>query len=90
MYTLVYYFKKTKGLASKERDYERYEDESTRFRLRRNAIHYISEILKQDYIKEGYTTEPVVGGISLYKSEKNEYGDRMITEIMIKAEKVGQ
>lgn len=90
MYKLVYYFKRTEGLVSEKRDYERYEDESTKFRLRRNAIHFISEILKQDYIKAGYAAETIVGGISLYKSEKAEYGDRMITEIMIKAEKVGQ
>lgn len=87
MYKLVYYIKRTEGLTSKEQKFERYENDVYGFRLRRNAIHFISEILKQDYIKAGYAAETIAGGISLYKSEKTEYGDRMITEIMIKAEK---
>lgn len=86
MYQLVYYIKRTEGLAAKEKEYERYE-QNVVFRLRRNAIHYISEILKQDYISEGFAAEPRVGGIYLYKSEKTEQGDRKITEIIIKAEK---
>lgn len=87
MYKLVYYFRKTRGLASKKHEYERYV-ENGGWRLRRHAIHYISEILKQDYIKAGYATETIVGGIYLYKSEKTEQGDRIVTEIEIKAEKV--
>ena len=89
MYQLVYYIKKTKGLTSKEQEYERYENDVV-FRLRRNAIHYISEILKQDYISEGYAAETRVGGIYLYKNERTAAGDREITEIIIKAEKVGR
>lgn len=86
MYKLVYYIKRTEGLTSKEQEYNRYEKEEA-FRLRRNAIHYIQEILKQDYIAQGYAAEERVGGIYLYKSERTEYGDLEVTEIMIKAEK---
>lgn len=89
MYQLVYYIKRTEGLTSKEQEYKRYEKDIV-FRLRRNAIHYISEILKQDYIAEGYAAETRVGGIYLYKSKKTAQGDREITEIIIKAEKVGR
>lgn len=88
MYKLVYYIKKTEGLAFKEQEYNRYEQESV-FRLRRDALRYIQEILKQDYIAQGYATEDRKGGIYLYKSESTEQGDREITEIIIKAEKVG-
>ena len=86
MYKLVYYIKRTEGLTSKEQEYKRYEKEGM-FRLRRNALHYIQEILKQDYIAQGYASEPRVGGIYLYKSERTKQGDREITEIIIKAEK---
>lgn len=86
MYQIVYYIKRTEGLTSKEQEYNRYESEE-KFRLRRNAVHYIQEILKQDYIAQGYATEPRVGGIYLYKSERTEHGDLEVTEIMIKAEK---
>lgn len=86
MYKLVYYIKRTEGLTSKEQEYKRYEKEGV-FRLRKNAIHYIREILKQDYIGQGYATEERVGGIYLYKNERTTQGDREITEIIIKAEK---
>ena len=57
------------------------------FRLRRNALHFVLEIMQNDYRKEGYGTEPVVGGISCYKSEKTSKGKRVITEVIIKVEK---
>ena len=87
MYKLVYYIKRTEGLTSKEQEYKRYEKNGEKFRLRRNALHYVLEILQQDYIKQGYATEVGVGGIYCYKSGRNEQGDREITEIMIIVEK---
>lgn len=86
MYKLVYYIKRTEGLTSKEQEFNRYEKE-VEFRLRRNALRYIQEILKQDYIAQGYAAEPRVGGIYLYKSERTSQGDLEVTEIIIKAEK---
>lgn len=87
MYKLVYYIKKTEGLTSKEQEYKRYERNSEEFRLRRNALHYVLDIIQQEYIGEGYATEPRVGGIYCYKSIKTAQGDREITEIMVKVEK---
>lgn len=57
------------------------------FRLRRNALHYVLEIMQSDLRKEGFGTEPIVGGISCYKSEKTSKGNRVITEVIIKVEK---
>lgn len=87
MYKLVYYIKKTEGLTSKEQEYKRYERNGEEFRLRRNALHYVMDIVKEEYIGEGYATEPRVGGIYCYKSERTAKGDREITEIMVKVEK---
>lgn len=87
MYKVVYYIKRTEGLTSKEQEYKRYESNNANFRLRKNALHYISDIMQNEYREEGYATEPRVGGIYCYKSEKTANGDREITEILIKAEK---
>jgi hypothetical protein len=88
MYKVVYYIKRTEGLTLKEQEYKRYENNNAKFRLRRNALHYITEIVRSEYIKNGYATEAIVGGIYCYKSEKTANGDREITEMLIKAEKV--
>ena len=87
MYRLVYYIKRTEGLTSKEQEYRRYVSNSEEFRLRRDALHYVLEILQEDYRNQGYATEPRVGGFYGYKSEKTANGDREITEVMIKVEK---
>lgn len=87
MYKLVYYVKTTEGLASKEQELNKYENDTHVFRLRRNALHYVIEILQAEYRDQGFATEQIVGGINCYKSEKTEYGDRKITEIIIKVEK---
>ena len=58
------------------------------FRLRKNALHYVLEIMQSELRKEGYGTEPIVGGINCYKSEKTSKGNRIITEVVIKVEKV--
>ena len=87
MYTLVHYFKQTEGLASKEQDYQRNDNNGEVFRLRRDALHFVLEIVQQEYRDLGFATEPRVGGIYCFKSEKTAQGDRKITEIIIKVEK---
>lgn len=84
MYKIVYYYRET--VDNRRNEYNRNETEG-KFRLRRNAMHYIREILKQDYIEQGFAIEQIVGGIYCYNSEKIENGGRKIIEIAIKAEK---
>ena len=87
MYTLVHYFKQTEGLASKEQEYHRNVNNGEVFRLRRDALHFVMDIVQEDYRNLGFATEARVGGIYCYKSEKTAHGDRKITEIIIKVEK---
>lgn len=84
MYTLNYYVTETTGTKVIEREYH-YSDE---YRLRRNALHYLREIVQSDYREEGYATTPFVGGLYCIKSEKTDKGERKTTEIRIKVEKV--
>lgn len=86
MYKLNYYRKITESLTSKEQDYENIGT-GENFRLRRNALHYLCEIVQNEYREMGYATEVRVGSIYCYKSEKTANGDRKITEILIKVEK---
>lgn len=86
MYRLNYYSKLTTGLANKEQNFE-YTGTGETFRLRRNALHYLFEIIQQEYETMGYATEKRVGSLYCYKSGKSAEGDRKITEILIKVEK---
>lgn len=86
MYQIIYYIRKTKGLTSVKQEYKRYKGPGE-FRLRKNALHYIRELKKDDYINNGYGVEQIVGGISCYKMEKDIDGEFQIIEIEIKAEK---
>ena len=83
MYQLVYYYKETTGSEVIEKKYH-----SCEFRLRRNALHYLLEIIQSEYREKEYGTEQIKGGISCYKSEKIENGGRKIIEVTIKVEKV--
>lgn len=83
MYTIVYYVKEKEGSRVFELKYVGEE-----FRLKRNALHYLREIVKDYYINEGYATENIVSGLNCYKSEKTNKGDRKITETSIKVEKI--
>ena len=83
MYTLIYYVRETEGSRVFENEYRGEE-----WRLRRTAINYLREIVRMEYVEKGYATEDRVGGISCYKSEKTNKGERKITEINIKVEKV--
>lgn len=87
MYKLVYYSRITQGLASKEQDFERIDNISVEFRMRRTAIHYVNDIVQQEYRELGFGTETRVGGIYCYKSERTKMGDRKVTEIIVKVEK---
>lgn len=86
MYKLNYYSKLTEGLASKEQNFE-YTGTGESFRLRRNALHYLFEIVQNEYNAMGYATEKRVGSLYCYKSEKTAEGDRRVIEILIKVEK---
>lgn len=86
MYKLNYYSKQTESLSSKEQNYE-YLGTGEFFRLRRNAIHYLFDIVQSEYKERGYATEERVGSLYCYKSDKSAQGDRKVTEILIKVEK---
>ena len=86
MYKLNYYRKQTENGTSKEQEYE-YLGMGESFRLRRTALHYLFEIVQNEYRENGYATEKRVGSLYCYKSEKTDEGKREITEILIKVEK---
>lgn len=83
MYTLVYYVRKTKG----EKVYEnKYPGEE--FRLKKNALHFIREMLKECFIENGSAVEDVKNGLNCYKSKKNANGVRETFETRIRIEKI--
>ena len=86
MYKLNYYSKQTEGLSSKEQDYD-YLGKGELFRLRRDALHYLFDIVQNEYKAMGFATEVRVGSLYCYKSEKTAQGDRKVTEILIKIER---
>lgn len=88
MYQLVYYYRETTGNEVIEKKYQ--SGDSAKFRLRRNALHYVREIVQSYYREEGYGTEETVGGINCYKSEKINNEKRKIIDLTVKVEKVGQ
>lgn len=83
MYTLVYYVRQKKGNEVFENIYVGEE-----YRLRNNALHYLREIVQNDYRENGYGTEERVGSIYCNKSKLNKKGEREIEEVLIKVEKV--
>lgn len=86
MYKLNYYRKSITDNASKEQKFE-HLGMGEFFRLRRNAIHYLYDIVQSEYREKGYATEVRVGSLYCYKSEKTAEGNREVTEILIKVEK---
>lgn len=83
MYRLNYYGKST---AENGKEYK-YLIEGECFRLRRNALHYLFDIVQSDYREKGYATEERVGSLYCYKSDKTNSNGRKISEIVIKVEK---
>lgn len=86
MYKLNYYSRSIADNAKKEQKFE-YNGEGETFRLRRNALNYLFEVVQRDYKENGYATEKRVGSLYCYKSEKTAEGNRKIREILIKVEK---
>lgn len=86
MYKLNYYKKQTESLSSKKVNYE-YLGMGEFFRLRRNALHYLFDIVQNEYKSMGFTTEVRVGSLYCYKNDKTAQGDREMIEILIKVEK---
>lgn len=82
MYTLNYRKKVTEGSNVVESAYTR-----GNFRLRRNALHILWEVIENEYREAGYATEKTVGGLYCYRSSKDAQGERKITEEWIKVEK---
>lgn len=83
MYTIANYYRESKGNEVVEREYRNIEN----FRLRRNALRYVLEIVQSYYKEKGYATETIKSGINCYKSEKDSQGERKIIELQIKVEK---
>lgn len=83
MYKLNYY---GRSIADKEQKFE-YFGMGEFFRLRRNALHYLFDIVQNEYRERGYATEVRVGSLYCYKSDKTDNGNRKIIEILIKVEK---
>lgn len=67
MYKLVYNYKETvEGKVIAEKEYL----SGIPFRLKRNAVHYLLDIIQSEYREDGYGTEQITGGaIYCYKSE---------------------
>lgn len=86
MYKLNYYSKTIADNANKDQKFE-YNNEGETFRLRRNALHYLFDIVQNEYKERGYATEKRVGSLYCYKSVKTAEGNRKIIEILIKIEK---
>jgi hypothetical protein len=86
MYKLNYYSKRTESISSKEQNYE-YLGMGEFFRLRKDALNYLFDIVQNEYKERGYVTEVRVGSLYCYKSEKTALGNREIIEILIKVEK---
>lgn len=86
MYKMNYYRKSIADNANEEQKYE-YFGTGESFRLRKNALHYLYDIVQSEYKEKGYTTEARVGSLYCYKSEKTAEGDRKVIEKLIKVEK---
>ena len=83
MYKLNYY---GKSIAENGETFK-YQIEGECFRLRRNALRYLFDLVQSDYREKGYNTEERSGSLLCYKSEKTNEDNRKISEIVIKVEK---
>ena len=85
MYKIVYNRKETDGIQSVE-DVHVYPHQ---FRIKRDAVHYVREIIQNIYREEGYTTELIAkGGLSCLKTEISPMGNRIEREFTIEVKKV--
>ena len=86
MYKLNNYGRTISNNTKKEQDFE-YFGMTEFFRLRKNALHYLFDVIQSKYRNQGWATEVRVGSLYCYKSKITAEGDREITEILIKVEK---
>ena len=86
MYKLNYYARSITDNENKEQKFE-YFGMGEFFRLRRNALHYLFDIVQSEYKERGYATEVRVGSLYCYKSDKTDKRNRKIIEILIKVER---
>ena len=86
MYKLNYYGRSIDDKKNKEQKFE-YFGIGEFFRLRKNALHYLFDIVQSEYRERGYTTEVRVGSLYCYKSDKTTQENRKLIEILIKVEK---
>lgn len=82
MYQLIYYCRTKEGQRAIGKVYE-----FEKFRLRRNALHYLFDVVQTEYREKGYATEVRVGALYCYKSVVNDKGERRFMEILIKVVK---
>ena len=86
MYKLNYYRKSFVDNVDKEKRLE-YKGVGETFRLRKNALHYLYDIVQNEYREKGYTIEERKGSLHCYKSIETPEEDRRTIEIVIKVEK---
>lgn len=86
MYKLNYYGRSITDNENKEQKFENF-GVGEFFRLRKNALHYLFDIVQNEYRERGYATEVRVGSLYCYKSDKTAQGERKIIELLIKVEK---
>ena len=86
MYKLNNYARTITNNADKEQDFE-YLGMTEFFRLKKNALHYLFDIIQNEYRNQGWATEVRVGSLYCYKSKITAEGKREVTEILIKVEK---
>lgn len=84
MYQIIYYYRET---IDNQRNIDTKNVSEGIFRLKRNALHYVREIVQNDYKEDDFATEVTKDGINCYKSVKTENGGRKIIELTIKVEK---
>lgn len=86
MYKLVYNYKETedsKVLAEKEYFF------GNAFRLKKFAVHYLLDIIQNEYRTKGYETEQITSGaIYCYKSELTTENKRKAIEWIISVKKI--
>ena len=82
MYKLNYYGRSIADNADKEQKFE-YFGMGEFFRLRRNALHYLFDIVQNEYKERGYATEVRVGSLYCYKSTKGRKGINLCAQIVI-------
>lgn len=86
MYKLVYNYRETEeGKVLVEKEYL----SDNPFRLKKNAVHYLLDIIQNEYREKGYGTEQITGGtINCYKSELTAENRRKTTECTIYVKKI--